>query len=623
MLAALALLELLTLCVLASSPYAVKETHPVPQKWARVGPAPHNQHIDLQIGLRQSQFDELERHLYEVSDPSDRRYGQHLSPPEVNDLVKPTEETLKLVQEWLEGNEIHNVYYSPARDWITLSLPIGRAESLLGTKYSVFQHHDDGTRIIRTPQWSLPLHLHAHIDVIQPTNSFFRPNPKAKTTNLVPLKEGERWVQASDSGFELACNTSLVTPTCLRTLYGTITYTPKSAGKNRMGLNNFLGESNNRSDTQLFLQQYRPEAAGAAYEFEVVVIANGSDVQTQRNDTGLKAGAGREGDLDSETMLGIAWPTPLTAYNTGGSPPFLADITTVNNTNEPYLTWVNYVLAQESLPQVISTSYADDEQTVPLSYAKAVCNGFAQLGARGISLFFASGDLGVGTKGKCFTNDGKNTSAFLAAFPSSCPYVTTVGATKFIPEVVATDSVNGFVSGGGFSQYFARPTYQDSAVLPYIQSLGSTFEGLYNTSSRGYPDISAQGYRYATIWNGSIAVLDGTSASTPTVAAIISLVNDALITAGKPPLGFLNPWLYAGGYKTFRDVTNGSAVGCGTDGFPAKEGWDAVTGFGTPYFPSIVKDVVGAGGRLEFLRGWKSAASILVGHWFWVTWTCP
>lgn len=47
------------------STYAVKETHNVPSKWSRVGPAPRDHLINLSIGLRQSQFDELERHLYE------------------------------------------------------------------------------------------------------------------------------------------------------------------------------------------------------------------------------------------------------------------------------------------------------------------------------------------------------------------------------------------------------------------------------------------------------------------------------------------------------------------------------------------------------------------------------
>ncbi len=47
------------------SPYAVKETHPVPSQWSNVGPAPADHVINLQIGLKQSQFDELERHLLE------------------------------------------------------------------------------------------------------------------------------------------------------------------------------------------------------------------------------------------------------------------------------------------------------------------------------------------------------------------------------------------------------------------------------------------------------------------------------------------------------------------------------------------------------------------------------
>jgi tripeptidyl-peptidase-1 len=47
------------------SPYAVKEIHYVPRKWSRVNKAPPAHTINLQIGLKQSQFSELERHLYE------------------------------------------------------------------------------------------------------------------------------------------------------------------------------------------------------------------------------------------------------------------------------------------------------------------------------------------------------------------------------------------------------------------------------------------------------------------------------------------------------------------------------------------------------------------------------
>lgn len=49
----------------ARTPYAVKETHYPPPQWQRVGPARAGHMVNLQIGLKQGQFDELERHLYE------------------------------------------------------------------------------------------------------------------------------------------------------------------------------------------------------------------------------------------------------------------------------------------------------------------------------------------------------------------------------------------------------------------------------------------------------------------------------------------------------------------------------------------------------------------------------
>lgn len=47
------------------SAYAVKDSHHVPRRWKAVGPAPGKHLIRLQIGLKQGNFKELERHLYE------------------------------------------------------------------------------------------------------------------------------------------------------------------------------------------------------------------------------------------------------------------------------------------------------------------------------------------------------------------------------------------------------------------------------------------------------------------------------------------------------------------------------------------------------------------------------
>ena len=344
-----------------------------------------------------------------------------------------------------------------------------------------------------------------------------------------------------------------------------------------MAVANFHGQFNNRSDIDTFLKLYRPDAAAgnAAYLFSNKNIAGATNQQRPASAAQLEHGAGREGNLDASIMLSLAWPTPLVTYSIGGEPPFLSSSALPNNTNEPFLEWLQYLLEQEHLPPVISISYGEEEQTVPRAYAERVCEGFAQLGLRGVTVLAASGDYGVGRSGSCISNDGKRKRKFLPSFPGSCPYVTTVGATRGLsPEVVAEDKENDFVSGGGFSEYFRRPTYQDQAVLLYIERLENTHQGLYNKGGRGYPDIAAQGYHYISVWNGTREglVFDGTSASAPTVASIIALVNDALLADSKPPLGFMNPWLYAGGFRAFNDVSNGSTKGCQTSGFPARAG---------------------------------------------------
>jgi tripeptidyl-peptidase-1 len=519
-----------------------------------------------------------------VSDPDHLRYGQHLSEVDVKKLVQPADHSLALVHEWLadHGIETGDLSYSAAKDWIKVSLPVDRIESLLDTKYSVYRH-EDGTETVRTSEWSLPVHLHEHIDTIQPTNSFFRTAPKAVTleVNKFGGSYSKDVTYHQDPNVTAICTPRGVTPLCMRTLYETIDYIPQSAGKNKMALANYLGETNNRSDTSLFLKKFRPEAQEAAYSFKFDVINNGSTSQAV-----VKTRIDIEGDLDVETMLGVGWPTPLTAYAVGGSPPIIYSTGTTTNTNEPYLDWLQHVLAQsdDTLPQVVSTSYDDEEQTVPPSYAKRVCEDLAQLGARGVSVFYASGDSGVGTSGDCVTNNGTGAKRFTPEFPSTCPYVTSVGATMdFNPEVVAYHS-SGFASGGGFSDLFPRPAYQDKAVKAYLKTLGNRDSAYFNASGRAYPDIAGQGSYFATVWNGTDTLVSGTSASTPLIAAIIALVNDALIAGGKPTLGFLNPWLYKKGYRAFTDITSGSAVGCSEigdgKGFPAVEGWDPVTGFG-------------------------------------------
>jgi tripeptidyl-peptidase-1 len=176
--------------------------------------------------------------------------------------------------------------------------------------------------------------------------------------------------------------------------------------------------------------------------------------------------------------------------------------------------------------------------------------------------------------------------------------VTAVGSTFGLPEVAAN------FSSGGFSNYFPRPWYQDQVVPEYLNTVPASFPGVFNRSGRGFPDVATQGINFRIIEGGTPMLVTGTSASSPTFASIIALLNDQLVQVGKKPLGFLNPFLYlaAGSAGAFNDVTSGKNAGppCNNTatGFTAEKGWDATTGFGTPNYPKLLLAALAANSTL-------------------------
>ncbi|KZT58500.1 subtilisin-like protein [Calocera cornea HHB12733] len=556
-------------------PPLLKERVLPPRTWHPLSRAPPAHTLRLRLALAQPRMQDLHSQLLERSDPAHPHYGRWMSKAEVEALAAPAPESVDAVEEWLAaaGVDLRGAERSPAGDALTLTLPVALAEALLSTEYHLFAHRTTGEHIVRTTEYSLPRSVHAHIRSVQPTTLFSRPRALRSPLHALQPTAFHALDQAAGALSEASSCKSLVTPACLQSLYATAGYAA-SANATALGITGYLEQYANAEDLQEFYRGYAESAVGSS--FQTVLINGGQNTQTA-------SAAGTEANLDTQYAGALTYPVPNTFYSTGGSPPFTPDDAESSNTNEPYADWLAYVLALDELPAVVSTSYGDDEQTVPESYAQTVCDQFAQLGARGVSVIFASGDFGVGpSASECYSNDGANRAMFIPNFPASCPFVTTVGATTSSgPEVAA-----GF-SGGGFSNYFPQPSYQASAVASFLSTLGSEYTGLYNASGRAYPDVSAQGENFLIYVGGYPGSVDGTSCSAPTFASIITLLNDALVRAGKPTLGFLNPFLYGAGLAGLTDITSGSNAGCGTKGFQAGEGWDPVTGLGTPVFTTL------------------------------------
>ena len=56
--------------------------------------------------------------------------------------------------------------------------------------------------------------------------------------------------------------------------------------------------------------------------------------------------------------------------------------------------------------------------------------------------------------------------------------------------------------------------------------------------------VAAVGHNLPIFVNGVKQLTDGTSASAPIMASIVSLINEYRLKKGFPVLGFLNPYLY-------------------------------------------------------------------------------
>merc|ERR1711935_1107749 len=191
---------------------------------------------------------------------------------------------------------------------------------------------------------------------------------------------------------------------------------------------------------------------------------------------------------------------------------------------------------------------------------------------------------------------------FAPDFPCGSAFVTAVGGTDFVTTSIG-DEMAWSDGGGGFSDTFARPSYQEAAVSAYLQDPSAALPpaSYYNATGRGYPDVAALGGEktpycifasdptfavYPPYFQGEY----GTSASTPVVAGIFALLNDIRLSAGKPALGFLNPFIYQNA-AAFNDVQSGKNTGGFGEGFTAIKGWDAASGVGTPNYEALAKAV--------------------------------
>ncbi|KAI0642668.1 subtilisin-like protein [Trametes meyenii] len=536
----------------------------------------------MTLGLVQQNVPGLHAALLDVSDPASANYKNHLSKDQVNQLVAPAAESVQAVTNWLKKNGVTSEVASSAGDLLQIAVPMDKANALLNANFSAFVHDASNTTLWRTESYSVPADVAQHLAFVYPTTQFIPPPTRKPEVRVVNRFPKTRRAVSKRADVPAQCAQEVI-PACLQALYN-IPATPATAAGNSLGVSGFDQETANPDDLKDFLSQARPD------------IKNGT-FAVQSVDGGSDDGQGTtEASLDIQYTVGVATNVPTTFISVGQE--------NQDGSLGGFLDIINTLIKQDNPPLVLTTSFGFDEEPFEQApeLAQTLCNAYAQLGARGTSVLFASGDGGVSGSQ---ANDACDGSAFLATFPATCPFITAVGSTQGIsPETAAP------FSAGGFSNIFARPDYQSDAVDGFLKKLGNTNQGLFNTTGRAYPDVSTQGVQFVIEVNGQLQGVDGTSASSPTFASVVALLNDNLLNAGQKPLGFLNPLLYSKGVAALNDITSGSNPGCGTQGFPAVEGWDAVTGLGTPDFTKLLSVVSGGAGGQAAQSGNSTDAGV-------------
>jgi tripeptidyl-peptidase-1 len=236
-----------------------------------------------------------------------------------------------------------------------------------------------------------------------------------------------------------------------------------------------------------------------------------------------------------------------------------------NAADNPFASWLTYMSSASTVPWVQSLSLGAAESAVGSSLVDRMNTELAALGARGVTVVFASGDSG-------YTPTQK--------FGACSPYVTAVGGVWRGELGDSADLAADEISTGGFSSLSvnAAPEWQKDAVAHFLTTSGHRPAGAVDATKRCVPDFSMYDDGLQVTLSGGETGEGGTSCSAPVASGLFTLINDALLNAGHSTLGFVNPLLYTN-QDAFLDITHGMNGIFG--GFAAVEGYDPASGLGT------------------------------------------
>ncbi len=515
---------------------------------ALVGPLSPERRMNVSIVLPPRNEIELRSLLSRLYDPHSPEYRHFLSVDGFTEQFGPTLEDYQAVVEFAQANGF-TVTGAPAnRMLVPISGSVAQIEKAFHISMGAYRHPTE-SRAFFSPDREPSLNLSVPVAHIAGLNNFSPPHPLVRKAPARQALTSQATLGSGPGGSYL--------PRDMRVVYygGTaLTGSGQALGLAEFdGYNisdvtsSFDGTATSNANGSDYVLTYTPQVSGATYQVPINNVlldgANGSPV----------TGDDAEEVLDIVQAIGMA--------------PGLSQVRVYIGNND---TDVLNAMASENIAKQLSISWTWTPEDPYLDDFL-----FQEFAAQGQSVFAASGDY------------GEFDPLIDNFFPAEDAWVTSVGGTTLITNGAGawSSEVAWTYSGGGISpDGFSIPNWQ--AGVASLSNGGST-------TLRNAPDVAAEAdfdnYNCSmTVCHGDYA---GTSFAAPRWAAFMALVNQQAVAAGNPPVGFINPAIYAIGASSdysrdFHDITvgNNSTEGncCGQAFFYAVPGYDLVTGWGSP-----------------------------------------
>jgi tripeptidyl-peptidase-1 len=380
---------------------------------------------DVTFAIKQQNLDQLNQILYEVSDPRNPKYGQHWTRQQVTSLVSNPSAT-ENVQKYLEDRGIHVEKVSKYGEYIQATATISTWEELFQTQF--FEFHDEVYDITfaRALEYSLPALISGDLTGVLGVADYFPPigaaaiqpatdRLKKITTEAISSLKNKRSLKSNgkksstDSSPTLLCvdagySLCMAYPQLLYDYYNISS--PYGSNSVTQGIYGSLNQAFSPIDLTTFQE---------GFNVTVHPIAGSINGHVYNNACYVSIDDCAEASLDIQYITSIAQSVPTYYY-------YYADATLNGFAN-----WLVAVSEMDNPPDLFSISYGGNEAGTSISSEQSFNTEAQKLGVMGISLINSSGDNGApgssaaGHPGNC---------AYAPAFPSSSPYVTSVGATQ-------------------------------------------------------------------------------------------------------------------------------------------------------------------------------------------------